>query len=138
MRKLKALFIHGEKHFESVFGPEEQAEIGDLVDIYAPRQTSNVFRDDPEILAPAEVLITGGSPARLDKPYLDLVPHLEVVFHCAASIRKIISDAFWRKKHCHYERSQEQCAFGRGIYPLTSPFLHEMRMAYREFYKGKP
>jgi hypothetical protein len=97
MSKLKALFIHNEKRFKSVFGPDELGAIGDLVDVYAPRHPTSVSVDNPDIHGDAEVLITGGSPPRMDKPFLDLAPRLKAVFHCAASIRKIVTEEFWRR-----------------------------------------
>ena len=46
----KGLFILGANNYERIYGPAEQRDIRQLVDIYAPPQTPDDVKANPAIL----------------------------------------------------------------------------------------
>jgi prepilin-type N-terminal cleavage/methylation domain-containing protein len=55
-RPLKGLFILGRRDFHLIYGPEERSRIAELVDIYALPQTPESVKNNPKILAGADVI----------------------------------------------------------------------------------
>ena len=54
---LKGIFILRPDAYQKIYGPAELEEINQLVDIYAPLQTSEAVKQNPSILAEAEVIL---------------------------------------------------------------------------------
>jgi phosphoglycerate dehydrogenase-like enzyme len=92
---LKGLFVLHTSAYERIYGPREIAEIEQLVDIYAPQQTAASVKENPSILAEAEVIFSGWGMAPLDEAFLAAAPNLEAVFYGAGSIRGFATDAAW-------------------------------------------
>ena len=46
--KPKTLYILNEPSFAKIYGPEEQAAIAEMCDVYAPLQTRNTIAANPE------------------------------------------------------------------------------------------
>lgn len=98
MHRPQALLVMRRATFRIQFGPEEMrrlrasVELGDPVwsdDIDAPRTRAR--------LAETEVLLTSWGAPVLDAERLDAAPRLRAVFHCAGSVRPIISDQVWSR-----------------------------------------
>ena len=92
---LKGLFCLRTNAYEMVYGPEELEDIKQLVDIYAPPQTAASVREDPSVLAEADVILAGWGMARMDEAFLAAAPNLKAVFYGAGSIRGFATDAAW-------------------------------------------
>jgi phosphoglycerate dehydrogenase-like enzyme len=92
---LKGLFILHTSAYERIYGPQEIAEIEQLVDIYAPQQTAASVNENPSVLAEAEVIFSGWGMAPMDETFLAAAPNLKAVFYGAGSIRGFATDAAW-------------------------------------------
>jgi phosphoglycerate dehydrogenase-like enzyme len=82
---LKGLFVLGENDFHLIYG-NHQARIAELVDIYAPPQTPEMVKNNPEILVDADVIFSGWNMCRVDQTFLDAAPKLKVIFYGGGSI----------------------------------------------------
>ncbi len=91
----KGLYILGQ--FETIYGPEEQRDIAERVDIYAPPQTPKSVLDNPAILRDCEIILSGWGGPKLDEAFMAAVPNLRAFFYGAGSIRGIVTDAFWAR-----------------------------------------
>ncbi|MEK3886393.1 hydroxyacid dehydrogenase [Bacillus sp. FSL K6-3431] len=89
---LKGLFILND--FNLIYGSVHE-EIMKYIDIYAEPQTKESIKQNPALLANADVIFSGwGSPV-LDDKLLNAAPHLKAFFYGAGSIKNIVTDAFW-------------------------------------------
>ena len=80
----KALFLLGADSFQQIYGAEQAAEIGRLVEI----SPAPLLRD-------VEIILSGWGAPVMDEAFLDAAPRLEAVFYGAGSVRGLVSDAFW-------------------------------------------
>lgn len=94
---LKGLFVLGPENYERIYGPNEQRDIRQLVDIYAPPQSKDTVRANPAVLADADVIFSGWGGPLMDADFLAAAPRLKAVFYGAGSIRGIVTDAFWER-----------------------------------------
>jgi phosphoglycerate dehydrogenase-like enzyme len=92
---LKGLFVMHTQAYSTIYGPSELDEIGRLVDIYAPQQTAASVKEDPSVLAEADVIFSGWGMAKMDDAFLAAAPRLKAVFYGAGSIRGFATDAGW-------------------------------------------
>lgn len=77
-----------EEAAEAVIGEAGRAALGELVDLRTARPLTEFrSRRARELLAEAEVLITGWGCPPLDEQVLDAAPRLAGVFHAAGSVR---------------------------------------------------
>ena len=94
----RALLVMRSDSFRVQFGPEELRRLHELAELGDP-----VWTDDLEApavrarLAGAEVLLTSWGCPELTAERLDAAPGLRAVFHCAGSVRPIVSDAVWQR-----------------------------------------
>lgn len=95
MKRLRALYILHEEAYEMVYGPDERAQINELVDVYAPPQTARAISKQPDLLESAQVLISGWGGPTLTPQFLEATPHLEAVFFGAGSISGIMTYEAW-------------------------------------------
>lgn len=93
--KKKALYLLAPGACHDIYGPDQRAQIEQLVDLVAPAPTSEHPSPTDAALREAQILFGGwGSPA-MDAAFLARVPNVEAVFYGAGSIRGITPDAFW-------------------------------------------
>src|SRR5438067_240238 len=92
---LKGLYILGPSDFELIYGPEERRDIARRVDIYAPPQTRESVRQDPGVLAEADVIFSGWGGPRLDEAFLEAAPRLKALFYGAGTVGYMLTPAFW-------------------------------------------
>ncbi|MDD9955207.1 MAG: hydroxyacid dehydrogenase [Anaerolineaceae bacterium] len=93
--QMRALYILGEGGYGRIYGPRERADIAGLVDVYAELQTPESIAAAPEVLAPAEVMLSGWGAPRLDSAFLEAAPNLKLVLYGAGSLRRVVTEAFW-------------------------------------------
>lgn len=92
---LKGLLILWPQYVNVIYGEEEQRDIRKLVDIYAPPQTAESVKENPDILHDAEVIFSGWGAPTLDAGFLAHAPNLKVFLYGSGSIRGVATDAFW-------------------------------------------
>jgi phosphoglycerate dehydrogenase-like enzyme len=93
----KGLFVLHTDAYDRIYGPQERADIAKLVDIYAPQQTAQSVKENPSILAEAEIILSGWGMAKMDEAFLAAAPKLKAVFYGAGSIRGFTTDAAWER-----------------------------------------
>jgi len=86
----KAIYICNRKAFDLVYGPDEQAAIGRLVDVYAPPQTRETILANLTTLADTEIILSSWGMATMDADFLAAAPRLKAVFYGAGSIRSFM------------------------------------------------
>ncbi|NJN84845.1 MAG: hydroxyacid dehydrogenase [Caldilineaceae bacterium] len=94
---LRALYVLNSEAYRNIYGPTEQAEIADLVELIGAPQTAQSIHDQPELLAQAEIILSGWGMPKLDADFLAAAPNLKAVFYGAGSIKNIVSDDFWAR-----------------------------------------
>ena len=97
MTKQKAIYILNTDAYDVIYGADERADMAALLDIYAPQQTVQSIRELPDVLTPAEVIISGWGAPCMDAEFLGAAPNLKLVLYGAGSIRGIVTDEFWDK-----------------------------------------
>lgn len=92
---MRGLLVLNPDAYDMIYGPDERADVADLVEITAPAQTAQSVRESPAILADVDVILSGWGMAVLDEALLQTAPHLKAVFYGAGSIRYFVTDAMW-------------------------------------------
>jgi phosphoglycerate dehydrogenase-like enzyme len=92
---LKGLFLLNSDAFRKIYGPRERQDVEALIDVYAPPQTAASVAENPEVLAEADVIMSGWGMAVMDEVFLAAALKLKVVFYGAGSIRGFATDAAW-------------------------------------------
>jgi len=92
---LKGLYVLDPTKFEAIYGPEEQAQIAQHVEIYAPVQSGKIVAENPQLLADCEVIFSGWGMAKADAAFLTAAPKLKAIFYGAGSIKGFTTDEFW-------------------------------------------
>jgi phosphoglycerate dehydrogenase-like enzyme len=96
LTRLKGLYILGPA-VEMIYGPEAQAEIAAQVDIYAPKQTRQSIKENPELLRDVEVIFSSWGAPVLDSEFLAAAPRLRALFYGAGATSGMIHvEAFER------------------------------------------
>ena len=96
---LRGIFLLRPDAYHKIYGPDERAEINQLVDIYAPPQTAESVRQNPAILAQAEVIFSGWGMATLDEAFLAAAPELKAVFYGAGTIKFFVTEPAFSVSH---------------------------------------
>ena len=94
---MRGLFLLRPDAFGQIYGPAEVAAIEHMVEIYAPPQSAESIQNDPAILRPADLILSGWGLPKMDAAFLALAPHLQAVFYGAGSVKGIVTDAFWER-----------------------------------------
>jgi phosphoglycerate dehydrogenase-like enzyme len=94
----KALFVLETASLEVIYGPEDRRQLEEMADFYAPPQTRESIRRQPELLAEAEVIFSGWGAPMMDEAFLQAAPHLRAVFYGAGTIGYCTSEAFWERE----------------------------------------
>jgi phosphoglycerate dehydrogenase-like enzyme len=93
--KKKALYLLSPGACHDIYGPEERAQLAELVDLMGPVPSAEKPVADDAALREVQILFGGwGSPA-MDAAFLARTPKLEAVFYGAGSIRGITPTEFW-------------------------------------------
>jgi len=96
-RLLKALYIIDEPYLPLIYGPQEQRDIAELVEICAPSQTRESIQNNLHVLADVEVILSGWHAPLLDEAFLTAAPKLQAVFYGAGSTRYFTTEEFWKR-----------------------------------------
>jgi phosphoglycerate dehydrogenase-like enzyme len=94
---IKGLFLLDPKPYDMIYSPLVRLQIQQLVDIYAPPQTSQSVADDPSVLSQAEVILSGWGCPTFTEDLLQAASHLKAIFYGAGSIRYFVTEALWER-----------------------------------------
>lgn len=98
MKRLKGLYILEARSFADVYGPEEQRDIAQYVEILAAPQTRESIQERPGLLAEAEVIFSGWGAPLMDERFLAAASRLRAVFYAAGTTGYFTSEAFWDRE----------------------------------------
>lgn len=94
---LKGIYFCAETSWNRVYGPDERAELLQLIDIPDQLVTRENWRDHADLLREADVILsTWGGPI-LSADLLEAMPHLKVYFYGAGDIAGLMTDAAWER-----------------------------------------
>ncbi len=132
---LRGLFILRPQYLNVIYGDEEQRDIRKLVDMYAPPQTAESVKENPDILHDAEVIFSGWGAPELDADFVAHAPNLKVFFYGSGSIRGVATDAFW-------DRGLIICsAYGANTVPVAeyclSQILFSLKLGWKSVFTIK-
>ncbi len=94
---LKGIYLLDEKSFHKIYGRKQRKEISELVDIYAPLQTTDTIEADPDVLREADVIFSGWHMSKMDSNFLEAAPNLKAVFYGAGSTKYFVTDDVWER-----------------------------------------
>ncbi|OYN99417.1 hydroxyacid dehydrogenase [Enemella evansiae] len=84
--------------YEAKFDRVRRRRLESLVTLGDPAWTADLDSERVRArLGRVEVLITGWGAERITGRHLSLMPRLRGLFHCAGTVRPIISDGFWER-----------------------------------------
>lgn len=93
----KALYVLDFGAFERIYGEEEQKAVAGLADVHAPPQTGDYVAKNPQVLAEAEVILSGWGAPATDGAFLKAASRLRIVLYGAGSIRRVTTPALWER-----------------------------------------
>jgi len=91
----KALIICEHAHFNDIYGPEELAALGAMLDFAVPYQDRESVERNPEILRDVEVILGSWGMPVLNETFLAHAPVLKAVFYASGTVKNFVTDAFW-------------------------------------------
>ncbi|HLR35615.1 MAG TPA: hydroxyacid dehydrogenase [Tissierellales bacterium] len=94
---VKGLFILDKKVIDQVYPPNIKKEIEELADIIASPLSRDEVYENKEILKDVEVIFSSWGGPKLDADFLEAAPNLKALFYAAGSVKKIVTDASWKK-----------------------------------------
>jgi phosphoglycerate dehydrogenase-like enzyme len=97
-RMLKALYIMEPLNWPRIYGPDQQAQITQMVEVLSPVLSKEEALKRPELLQQMDVLLSGWGGPTLDKNFLTMAPRLKALFYGAGSVRHMLSPEFWDRK----------------------------------------
>lgn len=97
MAQFKGLFLLNASTRDEIYGAEERAAITELLHLYAPPQTAETVAERPDVLGPADVILSGWGMPVVDATFLAHAPRLQAIFYGAGSVRGFVTDALWAR-----------------------------------------
>jgi phosphoglycerate dehydrogenase-like enzyme len=94
---LKGLFLLDASAYEEIYGEEARRAIAELVELVAPPQTGETVAKCSDVLAGAEVILSGWGMPVVDTAFLARAPRLRAIFYGAGSVRGFVTDALWQR-----------------------------------------
>ena len=91
----KAAYLMDPNRFDRVYGPDEQADLGALVDFIRPRPLTPDELQDASLLADVSVILASWGMPQCTPELLDLMPKLQAVFYGAGAISGWVTPEFW-------------------------------------------
>jgi phosphoglycerate dehydrogenase-like enzyme len=93
----KGLFLLSASAYEEIYGEEARLTIAELVELAAPPQTGETVAQHPDVLADAEVILSGWGMPVVDAAFLARAPRLRAIFYGAGSVRGFVTEALWQR-----------------------------------------
>ena len=97
MPKIRALYVLAEGALPLIYGPDEQREIAEWAEIYAPPQTRESIARNPRLLAEAESFLSGWGTPVLNADLLQAAPRLKAFFYGAGATSGLIGPEAWER-----------------------------------------
>ncbi len=94
MKTAAIILGHGQQ--ARIYPPEVRTALGELVNVVLENCTPEEMGAHTGTLAGVEVLFSGWGAPQLDAANLARMPHLEVVFYGAGTLKNTVTEAFWQ------------------------------------------
>lgn len=95
--KPKGLYILNADAYARIYPDSVRADIAELIDVESPPQTRESIQQHPELLAAAEIILSGWGAPVMDAAFLAQASRLRAVFYGAGSVRGFVTDALWER-----------------------------------------
>jgi phosphoglycerate dehydrogenase-like enzyme len=83
--------------FDSVYGPDDRAEIATRVVNTGRLLTSEEYHATSEVWPDVEVLFSGWGMVPMDEAFFERMPRLRIVFYAAGTVRGFVTDLVWQR-----------------------------------------
>jgi phosphoglycerate dehydrogenase-like enzyme len=93
----KGIFLLETSSFSKIYPAPIYTEICQLADVYAKPQTAATLRQNPGVLAEAEVIFSGWGCPPFDDELLSAAPNLKMIFYGAGSVRGFTTPQLWAR-----------------------------------------
>lgn len=100
MARLNGIYVLALDTFEEIYGPKEQRQISELVNLVSLPISRDMLRADLSILKDVDVLFSGWGAPVLDRELLAAAPNLKTVFYGAGAIGYMMTDEAWQRGIC--------------------------------------
>jgi phosphoglycerate dehydrogenase-like enzyme len=98
VQRKKGLYALDPENFERIYGPDEQRDISQRIEIQSRAWSLAELRVEPSKLRDAEVIFSGWGGPQLDEAFLKAAPNLKVVFYGAGTTQGVITPAAWDRQ----------------------------------------
>jgi len=97
MTKHQGLFVMEPFWFDTIYAPQDRNQLRSRVDFPDRAYSPSEIRENLDLLKDVELLFSGWYGEVLDKKFLDAAPHLKAVFFGGGSVRRTVTDEFWKR-----------------------------------------
>ncbi|HCE44201.1 MAG TPA: glycerate dehydrogenase [Lentisphaeria bacterium] len=95
---MKAIYLLNKSSYDMIYGTEERAELGRLLEFIHPQLDSKTVMDAPaEILSEVEVIVSGWGMASLDSAMLTRLPKIKLVLYGAGTVKGFVTPEMWAR-----------------------------------------
>lgn len=95
--RLRGAYVLESNAFDLIYGPDEQRDIAQRVDLKHPPMSAKDLRANPQALRDVQVIFSGWGAPLFDARLLENLPDLELVLYGAGSVGGLVTDAFWAR-----------------------------------------
>lgn len=97
---MKAVYLIPQANHNLIYGPDEQRDIANRVELVAPRLDPTTYADycaaHPEARE-AEAIFSGWGMARMDATFFECFPKLKILFYGAGAVEGFVTDDVWER-----------------------------------------
>ena len=94
---MNGLFVLHPEAFELIYPSDLRDDIGQLITLAAPPQTSTTILANLDLLKDVDIILSGWGAPVLDEAFMTAAPDLKAFLYGAGSIRAFVTDAFWAR-----------------------------------------
>jgi phosphoglycerate dehydrogenase-like enzyme len=95
--KPRCLLVLDDQFADLLLGRDDVARLAALTDLALPRIDPAALRDRADLLRDAELIVSSWHMPVLDQDILERAPRLRALFHCAGTIKHLVTEASWAR-----------------------------------------
>jgi phosphoglycerate dehydrogenase-like enzyme len=96
--KPKGIYLMDKSTWTTVYGPQEQEVIAELLDMEPVTYDRETILENLEQLKDVEIVMSSWGTPVIDAAFLEAAPNLRAYFYAAGSVRHFTTPAFWARK----------------------------------------
>jgi len=97
-RKPKGIYLTNAETLATVYGPEEQRRIAQLLDVEPVAFDGRSIKANLGRLKDVEIIMASWGVPVMDDEFMQAAPNLRALFYAAGSVRSFTTSAFWGRK----------------------------------------